>query len=92
MNPPPATKGSLRRGEELHVTRGAISRHVKLLEDHLGVQLFVRHAQGVRLTPAGRRLQPVLADAFAMISAEAQKLASDASVLRVLCPPGTSIR
>lgn len=85
-------QGFIAAGEELHVTRGAISRHVKLLEDHLGVQLFVRHAQGVRLTPAGRRLQPVLADAFAMISAEAQKLASDASVLRVLCPPGTSIR
>lgn len=85
-------EGFIAASEELHVTRGAISRHVKLLEDHLGLRLFTRQAQGVRLTPAGKRLQPVLAEAFAMIASEVQALAADASELRILCPPGTSIR
>ena len=35
--------------DELCVTRGAISRHVKLLEEHLGVALFRRLPQGQEL-------------------------------------------
>ncbi|MDF0602071.1 LysR substrate-binding domain-containing protein [Psychromarinibacter sp. C21-152] len=84
--------GFIGASEELNVTRGAISRHVRLLEDHLGVQLFVRLAQGVRLTAAGRQLQPVLSEAFALIHREVERISSDASELRVICPPGTSIR
>jgi len=84
--------GFVGASEELHVTRGAISRHVKLLEDHLGVLLFVREAQGVRLTAAGTRLQPVLAEAFRAIAGEAERIASDTADLRIICPPATSIR
>ncbi|MDU8912331.1 LysR substrate-binding domain-containing protein [Aestuariicoccus sp. MJ-SS9] len=84
--------GFIGAAEELHVTRGAISRHVKLLEDSLGVQLFARQAQGVRLTQAGRQLTPVLTEAFGMIARGTERVASDASELRVICPPGTSIR
>lgn len=84
--------GFVGASEELHVTRGAISRHVKLLEDHLGVLLFVREAQGVRLTAAGARLQPVLAEAFRAIAGEAERIASDTVDLRIICPPATSIR
>ncbi|MGI3168494.1 LysR substrate-binding domain-containing protein [Pseudooceanicola sp. C21-150M6] len=84
--------GFIGASEELNVTRGAISRHVRLLEEHLGVQLFVRLAQGVRLTTAGRQLQPVVSEAFALILRESERLSSDASELRVICPPGTSIR
>lgn len=84
--------GFIGASEELNITRGAISRHVRLLEEHLGVQLFVRLAQGVRLTAAGRQLQPVLSQAFALILGEAERLSSDASELKVICPPGTSIR
>lgn len=39
--------------EELHVTHGAISRAIRLLETHLGVQLFVRKTRSVSLTPVG---------------------------------------
>ncbi|MCH4811714.1 LysR substrate-binding domain-containing protein [Vreelandella neptunia] len=38
------------------VTPGAVSRQVKQLEDHLGVALFERHANGVCVTEAGRLL------------------------------------
>jgi LysR family transcriptional regulator, glycine cleavage system transcriptional activator len=84
--------GFVGASEELNVTRGAISRHVKLLEEHLGVPLFVRQAQGVRLTAAGSGLLPVVSDAFGLIARAADRVSSDAAELRVICPPGTSIR
>ena len=84
--------GYVAAAAELCVTRGAVSRHVKLLEDELGVRLFVRHPQGVRLTPAGGRLQPVLAQAFGAIARETRRIAQEDAALRVLCPPATSIR
>lgn len=38
----------------LGVSSSSVSTRVKTLEEDLGVQLFVRHARGVRLTEAGR--------------------------------------
>jgi LysR family glycine cleavage system transcriptional activator len=37
---------------ELHVTQGAVSQHVRLLEAWLGAPLFERHNRRVKLTPA----------------------------------------
>ena len=37
---------------ELHVTHGAVSQHVRLLEEWLGASLFERHNRRVVLTPA----------------------------------------
>lgn len=42
-----------RAAEELHLTHGAVSRAVRNLEDHLGVQLMTRTTRSVRLTPVG---------------------------------------
>lgn len=53
-----------RAAGELHVTQGAVSRHVKNLEDRLGVQLFVRGPQGLVLTPAGSAYLPAVSEAF----------------------------
>lgn len=39
--------------EELLVTQGAISRQIRLLEEHLGVALFKRLIRKVELTPEG---------------------------------------
>ena len=49
---------------ELNVTQVAISRQVKLLEDHLGVPLFVRGHRSIALTAHGARLQRRVALAF----------------------------
>jgi DNA-binding transcriptional LysR family regulator len=84
--------GYIRAAEELHVTRGAISRHIKQLEEHLGVALFVRLAKGVRLTSAGQELLPVLTEVFAKVQLECQRITAGAATLRVICPPATSIR
>ena len=45
----------LNAATELHVSTGAISRHIKLLEEFLGARLFDRRSNGVVLTPDGRR-------------------------------------
>ncbi len=50
--------------EELGVTPGAISQHIKTLEDWAGTPLFTRRSQGVRLTRAGTDLLPGLTFAF----------------------------
>ncbi len=42
-----------RAADELRVTHGAVSRAVRNLEDHLGVQLMIRATRSVRLTPIG---------------------------------------
>ena len=45
-----------RAADELHLTHGAVSRAVRLLEDALGVQLFERRSRRVFLTAQGRTL------------------------------------
>lgn len=50
--------------EELGVTPGAISQHIRSLEDWTGVPLFERRSQGVRLSAAGAALLPGFTDAF----------------------------
>jgi len=84
--------GFIGAADELCVTRGAISRHIKLLEDHLGVALFRRNHRGVELTSAGHRLLPVLSAAFETIAHETGRIAEASADLRIICPPTLSIR
>ncbi|MFL9869196.1 LysR substrate-binding domain-containing protein [Paraburkholderia fungorum] len=39
---------------ELHVTHSAVSQQIKVLEESMGVALFMREARGLRLTDDGR--------------------------------------
>ncbi|MBA1191561.1 LysR family transcriptional regulator [Pseudomonas entomophila] len=50
--------------ESLHVTHGAVSRQIKLLEEHLGVALFRKEGRGLKLTDAGGRLFEASGEAF----------------------------
>ncbi len=56
-----------RAAEALHVTHGAISRQLRLLEEHLGVALFQREGRGLRLTRAGEDLHAACEGAFEQI-------------------------
>ncbi|MGI3183444.1 LysR substrate-binding domain-containing protein [Nioella aestuarii] len=85
-------QGYIAAAEELCVTRGAISRHVKLLEEHLGVALFHRGHKGVALTEAGQDLLPVLTETFTRIATQVAQLSEQAAELRIICPPTLSIR
>ncbi|MCF7531711.1 LysR family transcriptional regulator [Pseudomonas petrae] len=50
--------------EQLHVTHGAVSRQLKVLEEHLGVGLFIKDGRGLKLTDAGIRLRDASGEAF----------------------------
>ena len=50
--------------EALHVTHGAVSRQIKVLETHLGVALFVKDGRGIKLTDEGLRLRDASREAF----------------------------
>ena len=63
-----------RAAQALHVTHGAVSRQLKLLEDHLGLPLFQRAGRGLRLTEAGQRLHAACGEAFAGIEACVREL------------------
>lgn len=60
-----ARLGSVSRAAlELHVTHGAVSRHLGALEEELGCALFRREGRGIVPTSAGLRLAEAAADAF----------------------------
>ncbi|KQT43020.1 LysR family transcriptional regulator [Aureimonas sp. Leaf454] len=59
---------------ELSLTQSAISRQIRLLEAQLGVELFSRERQTVRLTPAGEAYARDIRDALRRISAASLNL------------------
>lgn len=60
--------------DELGVTPAAVSHQVKALEAWLGSPLFVRHAQGLHLTDAGRSALPSFSTAFDALGLAVQEL------------------
>jgi LysR family transcriptional regulator, cell division regulator len=68
-----ARHGSMNRAaSELNTVQSNVTGRVRALELELGVLLFQRHARGVKVTSAGRRMLP--------FSARISKLLSDARV------------
>lgn len=65
--------------QELGVSPTAISQHIRLLEDRFGKQIFLRRANGVELTDAGRELFLRVAGAFAELTEAAVHLKTSAS-------------
>ncbi|ANY85710.1 MULTISPECIES: LysR family transcriptional regulator [Pseudomonas] len=63
--------------ELLHVTHGAVSRQIKVLEEHLGVALFVKDGRGIKLTDAGVRLRDASFDAFDRLRTVCSELSRD---------------
>lgn len=61
--------------DELSVTPAALSYQIKQLESHLGLSLFHRMNRAVRLTEAGRRLQPGVAEGFERLRGAVRTLA-----------------
>jgi LysR family transcriptional regulator of beta-lactamase len=61
---------------ELGVTQAAVSHHIKLLEEQLGVPLFRRLPRGLILTDEGAALVPMLNDTFDRMAATLDRFAS----------------
>ncbi len=53
---------------ELNVTQAAVSHQIRLLEQHLGVKLFVRMHQRIKLTEVGLRLLQVASGCLDQLS------------------------
>ena len=60
--------------EELSVTHGAVSRHIRMLEDSVGLPLLTRSAQGAVPTAEGQRLAEGLSTAFSLIQSSVEQL------------------
>jgi LysR family glycine cleavage system transcriptional activator len=78
--------------EEMHLTAGAISRQVKILEEHLELTLFDRRAQGLRLTEVGKNLLPAISDAFEQIARATANAKEASNEVRMLVAPTFAVR
>ncbi|WP_169566363.1 LysR substrate-binding domain-containing protein [Sneathiella limimaris] len=75
--------------KELNVTHSAISHQIKALEKSLGLKLFEREAQGLKLTAQGNQLLPAVTLAFREITAAAVRMnrPTTSGKLSIACPP-----
>jgi len=67
-----------RAGDELGMTQTAVSYQIKLLEDHLGEQLFLRQPRQIVMTATAERMLPAVGKAFDLVN-EAMLAARQAS-------------
>lgn len=76
----------------LRIAQPPLSRHIRQLEDELGIKLFERSATGVRITREGSLLlqqaRTVLDDASAFLDLATRARTGLASTLRVAMAPG----
>lgn len=70
-----AEQGSISSAaQKLHVTHGAISRQIKLLEEELEITLIEKHGRGIKLTDSGQQLYQHCQPAFKTLAESCQQL------------------
>jgi len=69
---------------ELHVTHGAVSQHVRALEEWLGASLFERHNRRVALTPAAKAYLAEIGPLFEQLSQATARYGFPETVSRTL--------
>jgi LysR family glycine cleavage system transcriptional activator len=79
---------------ELHVTPGAVSHQVKLLEDHLGVALFRRLTRALELTAEAQALLPKVQEGLGALSEAVERVraGNGDGALTVIAPPNFAAR
>lgn len=80
--------------DELHVTHGAVSRQVSLLEDWLGKSLFQRGASQIGLTDNGRAYAKEITSLLDHLSVVTEQMTAKAapSAITVSAPPTFTMR
>lgn len=73
-----------RAAKELHITQSAVSRQIRALEDHLGIQLFERKNQGLRLSADGASYLPAIRSALDRMEAATLQLLANQGTVGVL--------
>jgi len=76
--------------EELHLTHGAVSRQIKALEDHLGVQLFRRVTRRIELTDAGASFFSAVTRLLSELAREAEHVRRKNDDTRLVVSSGVS--
>lgn len=81
-----------RAGDELNVTQGAVSKAVLKLENFLGVTLFIRDDNSLRLTIAGQQYAQFVHDMLVDCSEFTSKMMKDPGPqeLTIACAAGTA--
>ena len=69
---------------ELHVTHGAVSQHVRLLEEWLGAPSFEPHNRRVLLTPAAKTYLAEIGPVFEQLSQASTRYGVPATISRTL--------
>jgi DNA-binding transcriptional LysR family regulator len=54
----PITSNISEAAKQIHLSQPTVSHQIKLLEQELGVTLFIRSSTGLKLTDAGRLMLP----------------------------------
>lgn len=70
-------------GEELFISREAVSRQVRVLEEYLGVKLLTRLHRAVVLTEAGKNFLPEIQENLENIAAISEQLQQDGQPRKV---------
>ncbi|MCU1723169.1 LysR substrate-binding domain-containing protein [Pseudomonas sp. 5P_5.1_Bac1] len=88
------TGSFVRAAEQLHVTHGAVSRQVRLLEASLGVELFERRNRAIFLNAAGRALLATTQSVFEQLEGTVYRLQQQAreNVLVLSCEPTLAMK
>lgn len=88
------TESFVRAAEHLHVTHGAVSRQVRLLEQSLGVELFERRNRALFLTAAGRALHSTTQAIFEQVEDTVKRLQRPVqdNALVLSCEPTIAMR
>ena len=79
-----------RAAGEMNTSQSAISRHLKQLEDELGVKLFDRVGRGLVLTYAGRTYLGVVSSALETLTAAAHSIRAATNDVTIACTHGVS--
>lgn len=83
-----------RAAEEMCVTPSAVSHQVKVLEDNLGITLFVRDTKSLVLTSAGKAYLPGVQEAFRQLVQATYRVQRERQVpaLKVNLPPTFAVK
>jgi LysR family glycine cleavage system transcriptional activator len=87
-----ASRTFSRAADQLFVTQGAVSRQIQQLEAFLGCPLFVRHKSGLKLTPEGEALLPVVHATLGRLADACDELRTVGQVMVLRMPPTFTAR
>lgn len=77
----------------LEIDHSAVSRHIKNLQDWIGVALISRDEHGNHLTPSGKAYYRQIAGAFRELSEATRSIqAEDQAHLSICCAPGFAVK